>query len=102
VSKLSDEVAELRSRLTALTERVQLDDVADAFLRSEHTIREGDHFLYYKEFATKLQNVNSEGKWTFFDGHHSVEPHRIPNQADHERLYTIAEVAEIVAKARRL
>jgi gamma-glutamyltranspeptidase len=99
---LSDEIAELRAKLASLAERVRLHETADAFLRSDHVIREGDYFLYYKEFATKLTNVNSEGKWTFFDGHHSVEPHRIPDQADHARLYTIAEVAEIVAQARKL
>lgn len=100
--KLSDEVRELRRYLNNLAERVRLDEVADAFLRSDHAIAAGDYFLYYKNTPTRLTNVSSEGKWTFFDGTHTIEPHRVPDQADHERLYTIAEVAEIIAKARKL
>jgi hypothetical protein len=100
-TKLEDEVAELRTRLTALEERVRLDAVAEAFLRGDHAVRERDYFLLWGDCPTRLSRVSSEGKWTYFDGRNSIEPHRIPEPTEYERLYTIAEVAEIVAKAAR-
>lgn len=96
---LESEVAALRAQFIALSERVRLTATAERFLAGEHPIRVGDYFLLYEDFPTRLSNVSSEGKWTYFDGHHSVEPFRIPRPGDHERLYTIAEVAEIVARA---
>lgn len=99
---LLEELRALQHAMRNLARRVELDAVAEAFVKGDHSIQEGDHFLYYGSTPTRLQNINSEGKWTFWDGHHCVEPHAIPRQEDHRRLYTIEEVAEIVAKARKL
>lgn len=99
-SPLEAEVRELREQLDVIAERVRIGAVADAFLRNEHTIREGDYFLLDKSRATKLYSVESStGKWTYV-GHdgRTIEPFKVPDQADHERLYTIAEVAEVCAK----
>jgi hypothetical protein len=95
-TKLDDDVAELRGRLAALEERVRLDAVARAFLRGDHAVREGDCFLICGDHPTRLQNINHAGRWTYHDGHFLTESSRIP---DHQRLYTIAEVAEILAMA---
>lgn len=104
MSKLEDEIAALRTQLEDLAERVRLDAVAESFLRGKHPIRQGDFFrLWRGDFATRRSfNGSEDGKWLYFDGYHTTEPHRIPEPDDHERLYTIAEVAEIVAKARKL
>jgi uncharacterized protein YceH (UPF0502 family) len=99
MSDLEAEVMALRRQLDELAERVRLDAVADAFIRGAHEIREGDNFLLHGGFPTKLTNISSDGKWTFFNGAHTIEPFRTPT--DCERLYTIAEVAEIVAKLER-
>jgi hypothetical protein len=96
-SKLQAQVDDLRRQLSEVAERVRLHDVADAFLRGEHPIRQGDYFLLWGDRATRLDNVSSDGKWTYFDGHNHTEPFRIPDPQDHPRLYTIAEVAEILA-----
>jgi len=100
MTDLEQEVRALRQRLELLEERVRLDAVAEMFLAGDHSVREGDYFLY-GSLPTRLISVSSEGKWTFFDGNNVVEPFRIPRPTDHERLYTIAEVAEILAKAAR-
>ncbi len=94
---LEKEVAELRARLDALSERARLGAVAEAFLRGDHAVREGDYFLLHGDFPTRLSNVSSEGKWTYFDGRNTVEPFRIPDPCEYPRLYTIEEVAEILA-----
>lgn len=96
---LEEEVAGLRAQLNALGQRVRLHSVAERFVAGDHEIRLGDYFLLHRETPTRLSYVSSEGKWTYFDGTHVVEPHRTPRQEDHARLYTIAEVAEILAKA---
>jgi len=100
MTDLETEVAELRARLDDLTERVRLDVVARAFLDGDHAVREGDYFLLYDDTPTRLCNVSSEGKWTYFDGHNTVEPFRIPSPTEYPRLYTVAEVAEILARSR--
>jgi hypothetical protein len=98
-TKLEEEVAELRAKLVDITERVRLDAVAEAFIAGNHHIREGDYFLLYNDAPTRLSSVSSEGKWTYYDGRNTVEPFRVPRPNEYDRLYTIAEVAEIVAKA---
>lgn len=99
MTNLEAQVRELRAQLEQLTERVRLDAVAGAFLKNVHEIREGDYFLYNGTLPTRLNSISSEGKWTFFDGHHVIEPFRVPRPGEHDRLYTIAEVAEIVSRA---
>lgn len=91
---LEEQVADLRDELRALAERVRLDAVASAFLAGAHEIREGDCFLRYGDQPTQLDHISSDGKWTY-DSHEWNE--RDP-QRHHRRLYTIEEVAEIVAK----
>ena len=98
-SALEQQVDALRVQLTQLAERVRIDAVAEMFLAQNHDVREGDYFLLHG-FPTRLSNVSSEGKWTYYDGHNSVEPFRIPKPDEYERLYTVAEVAEIVAKVK--
>lgn len=100
MTSLEKEVADLKRMLQMLEERVRLEAVAESFLRQEHAIREGDYFLLNGHHPTKLVNI-SDGRWTYHDGHNLVEPFRIPDPGDHERLYTIAEVAEILAKSAR-
>lgn len=100
LSPLEVEVADLRRRLVALEDRVRLDANADAFLRSDPRVREGDYCLI-DGFPTRVSSISSEGKWTYFNGHHSIEPFRIPPSNDIQRLYTVGEVAEIVAKVRQ-
>ncbi len=98
-TKLETEVEELRAKLTLLEERARVDAAADAFLAGDHAIREGDCFLLYKERPTRLNSVNShDGKWTYFNGRNVVESAALLPEVT-ERLYTVAEVAEIVAKA---
>ncbi len=98
-SVLEQEVADLRRRLDDLTERVRLNAVADAFLLSNHAlVRPGD-FCLIDGFPTRLEHVNSQGKWTYFNGRNVTEPFRIPPSDDIQRLYTAAEVVEIVDKA---
>ena len=89
------------SKPAGLAERVRLDAVASAFIDGEHPVREGDYFLLYGHHPTRLSNISSDGKWTYNNGSHTVEPFAIPSPTESLRLYTIAEVAEIVAKARR-
>jgi hypothetical protein len=97
---LEQEVAALRMRLDEVAERVRLDAVAEAFLRGDHSVRAGDCFLLHGDKPTRLYSVSSEGKWTYDDGRNCVEPFRIPEPTEYPRLYTIAEVAEILAKAK--
>jgi len=100
-TNLELEVDELRKRLYEVAERVRVDAVAELWLAGNHDIREGDYFLLDGSFPTQLQSVESGiGKWTYRDYNGSViEPFRVPNQADHDRLYTKAEVAAILEKA---
>lgn len=95
---LRDRVDRLQRELTDLSERVRLSDVADAFLRGEHPIAAGDYFLLDHGTPTKLLSISDEGKWTYFDGRQVIEPFRVPRPDQYERLYTRAEVAEMVAK----
>jgi hypothetical protein len=100
ITALEAEVADLRRKLDALTERARLDAHAQAFLRGQHPVREGNYCLI-DGFPTRVSNISSEGKWTYFNGSNSIEPFRVPPSEDIQRLYTIAEVAEIVAKVRQ-
>jgi hypothetical protein len=99
MTALEREVAELRKRLTCLEERVRLDGAAERFLAGDDEIREGDFFLLFRgRQATRLDSISSCGKWTYHDPNRGyIEPHDVPT--DVQRLYTRAEVAEILAKA---
>ena len=99
-TELEIEVADLRRRFTSLEERVRLDATAHAFLRGDQRVREGDYCLI-DGFPTRVSSISSQGKWTYFNGRNSVEPFRVPPSDDIQRLYTAAEVAEIVSKARQ-
>ena len=96
---LEVEVAELRQKVDVLAERVRLDAVASAFLGGAHPVRVGDYCVI-DGFPTRLSSVSSEGKWTYFNGRNSIEPFRVPPSSDIQRLYTVDEVAEIVAKVK--
>lgn len=95
-SELEIQLDELRRRLEALTERVRITAVAEAWAAGNHDIRRGDYFLRWGDtHVTRLDNISSEGKWTF----DSTEWGKDQTNAGHRRLYTIEEVAEIVALA---
>ena len=96
---LEIEVADLRRRLVSVEERVLLDANAQAFLHGDYRVREGDYCLI-DGFPTRVSSISSQGKWTYFNGRNSVEPFRVPPSDDIQRLYTAAEVAEIVAKVQ--
>ena len=100
MTKLEEEVVALRKQLADLAERVRIDAVAEAFLLGDHPVRLNDYALI-DDFPTRLTNISSEGRWTYNNGRNSVEPFRVPPSDNIERLYTIAEVAEIVAHALR-
>jgi hypothetical protein len=100
LSPLEAEVVDLRRRLTALEDRVRIDAHAQAFLRGESRVREGDYCVI-DGFPTRVTSISSEGKWTYFNGQNVIEPFRVPPSDDIERLHTRAEVAEIVAKVRQ-
>jgi hypothetical protein len=98
MTKLEEEVAELRAMVVDLSKRARVDAVAEAFLRGERVVREGDYFLLGEDRPTRLMSVSEFGKWTYFDGRNTVEPHRVPRPDEYERLYTRVEVADIAAK----
>jgi hypothetical protein len=100
-TNLELEVEALRQRINEIAERVRVDAVAKAWLAGNHDIREGDYFLLNGDYVTKLDRVSREGKWMYTDRAGCIEPFRIPDQADHDRLYTKAEVAEIVSCVAR-
>ena len=101
MTKLEDQIAALRVQLEELAERVRLDAVADAFLRADHAVRDGDYAVI-EGFPTRVSiSSDSVGKWTYFNGHNVTEPFRVPPSDDIERLYTVAEVAEIVSRSRK-
>lgn len=100
MTPLEQQIEDLRNQLNMVAERVRLDVVASEFLAQAEVFREGDYFLLNHDFPTKLYGISSGGKWHYQDQHgRSIEPGRIPQPGDHARLYTKAEVAEIVAKA---
>lgn len=98
MTALETEVAMLKQQLARIEERVRLDAVAEAFAAGRHEVRQGDYFILCGEMPTRLTNVSSDGRWTYFGGQYVLESFHVP---EHERLYTIAEVAEIVAKLRK-
>lgn len=100
ISPLETEVADLRRKLDSLAERARIDAHAEAFLRGSHPVREDDYCVI-NGFPTRVSSISSEGKWTYFNGHNVIKPFRVPPSDDIQRLYTIEEVAEIVAKVRQ-
>jgi len=100
-SSLEAEVRALRAQLDVLAERVRLDAVAARFVAADnHEIRSGDCVRFSDGHAAHVRIAEHSGKWTYTDRHgHCIEPDRVPPEEGIERLYTIAEVGEIVAKA---
>lgn len=98
-TKLEDEISTLREQLTALQERVRLTAVAEKFLAGDHEIRDDDFVRFPSNHAARIHISAYSGKWTYADRHGScIEPFRVPPEDGIERLYTIAEVAEILAR----
>lgn len=94
-------VAALQDGIAAVEERVRLHEVARRYLQGVHNISSGDYVRFEDGFATRVRISSAGiGKWTYQDRHgHCVEPFRVPPEDGIERLYTIAEVAEILAQA---
>ena len=65
--------------------RIQLDASAAEFLLQQPRIREGDYCLI-GGFPTRVTNISSEGKWTYFSGRNVTEPFRVPPSDDVQRL----------------
>ena len=102
MTDLEKKLQEIQAEMRVLAGRVQMDAVARSFMTGSHEIREGDYFLLYGSHPTRLSNVSSEGKWTYVDAQgRCIEPFATPDPKSHERLYTIAEVAEILAMKAR-
>lgn len=84
-----------------MTERVRLDAVAQAFLqgaRGADAVRDGNYAVI-DGFPTRVSIASDGiGKWSYFDGRNYTEPFRVPPSDEVQRLYTAAEVAEILAK----
>lgn len=102
-TSLERDVAELKTRIADLEERVRIDAVAEAFIVGKHDVREGDYFLLNERTPSRLDSIEpSSGKWTYRNAHGNyVEPYEVPAPDWYQRLYTIAEVAEIVAKVTK-
>lgn len=105
ITELDLEIRALRARINRiadevkLDERLRLDDVAQSFIEASHEIRAGDFVRFSDGHAARIFSINSDGKWHYLDRHgHSVEPFRVPPEEGIERLYTISEVAAIIAK----
>lgn len=98
MSNLEEEIKILRERLETLTARVRLTATAERFLAGNHEIRGGDCVRLDDGFATNVYDINEhDGKWLYRDRRgHQIEAFRVPPEDGIERLYTIAEVAEIV------
>lgn len=102
MTSLEREVMEMRQQLAELEERVRLTATAERFIAGDHAVRDGD-FVKFDDGHTSKVSINSyNGKWTYRERHRagSIEAFRVPPEDGIERLYTIAEVAEIVEKAR--
>ena len=106
MSDLEAEVEALHKQLRDLAERVRLHAVAERFIAGNHEIRLGDAFLHGKRRypaessePSYLQNISSYGRWTYTANGYTAEYNDRDQQSRHERLYTIAEVAEILARA---
>lgn len=92
---LESEIEALRAALSVLAERVRIDAVAEEFLAGAVEWRVGDCFTDGYQMC-RIDNISSEGKWTC--GGVEARPKWWANA---ERLYSHAEVAEIVAKVRK-
>jgi hypothetical protein len=92
----------MRARMDDIAERVRLDEIARRYVEGNHEIRTGDFVRFSDGHATRVSISRHDGRWTFTDrnGHH-IEHFRIPPEPLIERLYTIPEVGEIVAKVAR-
>ena len=100
-SKIEEEVDDLRARLSALSERVRLSEVARRFVEGDHEVRDGDFVRFDDGHAARVRINGHDAKWTYLDRHgHHVEPFRVPPEEGIERLYTIQEVGEILERAR--
>lgn len=98
MTTLEQRIEVLELEITELRERVRLDATAERFLAGDHEIRTGDFFIKYKgSEPSRLSYITSDGKWCYG----STEYGDRDQQRRHARLYTIAEVAEILARALR-
>jgi len=102
MNAVEKELEQLKAQLAALEKRVRLCATAERFLNGEHEIRTGDFVRFEDGHASRIFSIGSEGKWTYVDRHGRViEAFKVPPEPNVERLYTIDEVAEILAKATR-
>lgn len=99
-SAITAEIAELRTRLDRLEALAAIHVAADDFLSGDHAIRSRDFVRFDDGHAARVC-ISGEGKWTYTDRNgRYIEPFRVPPEEGIERLYTIAEVAEILARVR--
>lgn len=101
LTPLELEVADLRRRLNEVADRVRIDANADAFLRGDLRVRSGDYCLI-NGHPTQAHIAEHDGRWTYHNGHNTIEVFRVPPSDDIQRLFTTAEVAEIVDKVRKM
>lgn len=106
MTPLEQEVEALHAQLKDLNDRVRLDAVAQAFLQNNHASRPGDFFLYGESPAKlySLYDDNVHGfpnRWRVSCGSQSWDGPIHGEITDYQRLYTAAEVAEVVAKITR-
>lgn len=100
VTPLENEVVLIRNLLDDVSERVRVSVVAREFLKdsSNWQPRNGTYFLLDGDHPTRLSNISSDGKWTYYDrGGSQIEPFKIPDTKNNPRLYTVEEVAEILS-----
>lgn len=101
-SSLEAKVEKLYIELHDLAKRVRIDAIAERFIRGDHAIRSGDYVKFSDGHAARVDMSNSEGRWLYRDRRGSlIEPFAVPPENGIERLYTIAEVAEIIAQLSR-
>jgi hypothetical protein len=90
LTPLEAEVSDLRRRLDVLAERARIDAHAVSFLQGSHPVREGDCCLI-DDHPTRFL-IHAPPRRSHL---------RVQSSAEIRRLYTIEEVAEIVAKVRQ-
>lgn len=97
---IKQELREMRVRLALLEQHLRINIAAEQFLANEHKINEGDYVKFSDGHAAHITNINDhDGKWTYMDRRgHRIESFRVPPEDGIERLYTIAEVGEILAR----
>lgn len=98
-STLELEIDEVRERLKELHRRVRIDDAARRFIQLDHEVRSGDYVKFSDGYGVRVSIDDFDERWTYTDRNgHTIEHGRIPPEDGIERLYTLAEVEEIIAK----